>query len=195
MGKNSPVMSVAVVENTAFVKIPGRANFSSSLDFKTLVTELRSRGVDHYVLDLGDCVTMDSTFLGVLAGLALRNADGKETNSDGEKLNLELLNPNPRIADLLDNLGVVHLFNVLHQEKPCTVLFEPVNNNGPAASKEEITRICLEAHELLMRLNPDNIPKFKEVTRFLTEDLQKSKQEQAKDEPSKDLPPDASKAE
>lgn len=175
MGKQSPVMSVAVVEDTAFVKIPGRANFGSSVEFKTLISELRCRGIAHYVLDLGECVTMDSTFLGVLAGLALRNADGKETSAAGEKLQLELLNPNARIADLLDNLGVVHLFTVLHQENPCTALFEPVGNNGPAPSREEISRNCLEAHQLLMRINPDNIPKFKDVTQFLAEDLRKMK--------------------
>ena len=67
---------------------------TSSVDFKTLVTELRARGVDHYVLDLGECVTMDSTFLGVLAGLALRNSDGKEIGADGQRLKLDLLNPN-----------------------------------------------------------------------------------------------------
>jgi anti-sigma B factor antagonist len=175
--KNSPVMSVAVMEQTAFIKIPGRANCNSSVEFKTLVTELRGRGVDHYVLDLRECVTMDSTFLGVLAGLALRNADGKETNLNGRKLNLELLNPNSRISDLLDNLGVVQLFNVLHQENPCTLLFEPVSQNGPGPTKEEISRNCLEAHELLMKINPENVPKFKEVAQFLAEDLHKMTEE------------------
>ena len=92
-------MSVAVVNHTAFVKIPGRANFSSSVDFKTLVSELRARGVDHYVLDLGECVTMDSTFLGVLAGIALRHADAKDNSAPGNRLHLDLLNPNPRISE------------------------------------------------------------------------------------------------
>jgi anti-anti-sigma regulatory factor len=175
MSNKSPVMSVAVVEQTAFVKLPGRANFTSSVDFKTLVSELRARHVNHYVLDLGECVTMDSTFLGVLAGLALRNADGKETHSAQDKLRLDLLNPNQRIAELLDNLGVVHLFNVLQQANPCTALFEPVQSDGPQPTKEEISRNCLEAHQLLMRINPENIPKFKDVTQFLAEDLRKMK--------------------
>jgi anti-anti-sigma regulatory factor len=173
MPNKSPVMSVAVVAQVAFVKLPGRANFGSSVEFKTLINELRARSVNHFVLDLGECVTMDSTFLGVLAGLALRNSDGKETSAEGERLHLDLLNPNPRIADLLDNLGVVHLFNVLHQENPCTAIFEPVTNDRPAPTKEEISRNCLEAHQLLMRINPENIPKFKEVTQFLAEDLRK----------------------
>ena len=172
--KNPPVMSVAVVHPTAFVKIPGRANFATSIDFKTLVTELRQRGIRHFVLDLHECVTMDSTFLGVLAGLALRNAEGVETSNDGEKLLLELLNPNARVADLLDNLGVVHLFTIHHQENPCTAIFEPVGNGQPELPKEEITRNCLEAHETLMRVNPSNIPKFKEVTLYLAEDLRKT---------------------
>jgi anti-anti-sigma factor len=166
-------MSVAVVQPTAFIKIPGRANFTSSVEFKTLVSELRGRGITHFVLDLGECVTMDSTFLGVLAGLALRNADGVETTVEGERLKLDLVNPNARVADLLDNLGVIHLFKVVQQSTPCTALFEPVPHNGPAPSKEEISRTCLHAHEVLMKVNPDNIPKFKEVAQFMAEDLRK----------------------
>ena len=176
MSTKAPVMSVAVLEQTAFVKVPGRANFTTSVEFKTLINELRSTGVNHFGLDLGECVTMDSTFLGVLAGLALRNSDGKELDADGEKLKLDLLNPNARIADLLDNLGVVHLFNVMNQENPCTAIFEPVTSDRPAPTKEEISRNCLQAHELLMRINPDNIPKFKEVTQFLAEDLRRMKE-------------------
>lgn len=171
--KNPPSMSVAVVQPTAFIKIPGRANFTSSVDFKTLVSELRNRGVNHFVLDLGECITMDSTFLGVLAGMALRNADGAETTAEGERLQLDLVNPNARVADLLDNLGVIHLFSVMQQPTPCTALFEPVANDRPAPTKEEISRTCLHAHEVLMQVNPDNIPKFKEVAQFMAEDLRK----------------------
>ena len=176
MASKAPVMSVAVVEHTAFVTVPGRANFATSVEVKTLINELRSTGVSPFVLDLGECVTMDSTFLGVLAGLALRNSDGKELAADGQKLKLDLLNPNARIADLLDNLGVVHLFNVMNQENPCTAIFEPVTSDRPTPTKEEISRNCLQAHELLMRINPDNIPKFKEVTQFLAEDLRRMKE-------------------
>jgi anti-sigma B factor antagonist len=170
-------MSVAVVDHTAFVKIPGRANFTSSVDFRTLVTELRAHGVDRYVLDLGECVTMDSTFLGVLAGIALKQADAKDAKPS-EKFQMELLNPNARIADLIDNLGVMDLFTVLHQANPCTAIFEPLKNNRPEPTREEMSRTCLEAHQLLMSINPENIPKFKDVTQFLAEDLRKMKEQQ-----------------
>jgi anti-sigma B factor antagonist len=176
MTKPVPALSVAVVEHTAFIKVPGRANFNSSIDFKTLVTQLRERSFETFVLDLGECVTMDSTFLGVLSGLALKHADDKQQRKTEEKLSIELLNPNARITDLLESLGVSHLFKVRHEECPCTALFEPVANNRPAPGKDEISQICLEAHEDLIRINPGNTPKFKDVTQFLLEDLKKCKE-------------------
>jgi anti-sigma B factor antagonist len=175
MTKPAPALSVAVLERTAFIKIPGRANFNSSLDFKALVSELRERGFEKFVLDLGECVTMDSTFLGVLSGLALKNSDEKQQQGNHD-LKLELLNPNARIADLLESLGVEHLFTFRKEATPCTAIFEPVVANRPAPTKEEVSRNCLEAHEELMRLNPNNIPKFKDVAQFLEDDLKKCKE-------------------
>lgn len=173
MPKPSPGISVAVLDNTAFIKVPGRANFASSVDLKRLVRELRQNGYDRFMLDLGECVTMDSTFLGVLAGIALRDIDGKESNPASPRVHLDLLNPNPRISDLLENLGVMHLFNILHQPTPCTTMFEP-RGNGEPPTREELARNCLEAHLTLMNINPDNIPKFKDVAEFFAQDLKKT---------------------
>ena len=172
MAKPSPVISVAVLDHTAFIKIAGRANFTLSVDFKRLVHELRQRGLNRFMLDLGDCLTMDSTFLGVLAGIALRDIDGKESAPTDPRVQMDLLNPSPRIADLLENLGVMHLFTIIHQPTPCTLMFEP-RQHGAAPSKEELSRNCLEAHVTLMDLNPENIPKFKDVAQFFEEDLKK----------------------
>jgi hypothetical protein len=36
---------------------------------------------------------------------------------------------------------------------------------------EQITRTCLEAHQTLMQVNPENATRFKDVTQFLAEDL------------------------
>ena len=47
MANNSPVISVAVVEHTAFIKLPPRASFSSSVDFKTLVTNCLNNFLAH----------------------------------------------------------------------------------------------------------------------------------------------------
>ncbi len=159
---------VLVGEQFACIKISGRANFTSSIDFKTLVNELRQRGYKYFVLELSECVLMDSTFLGVLAGLGLKiNAEQK----NGADTGIELLNPNPRISELLESLGVLHLFKLTQGTTPaCTA---PLPHTPVQASREEVTRACLEAHQTLMALNPENASKFKEVTQFLAEDLKK----------------------
>ena len=47
---------------------------------------------------------------------------------------------------------------------------EPVN-----ASREELASACLEAHDVLMRINPENVARFKEVSQFMAQELKKLK--------------------
>ncbi len=164
-------MLIAVLNGVVCVKISGRANFTSSLGFKALIQELKPRGHDHFVIDLSECLIMDSTFLGVLAGIGLKLAG--EPSSPGTHP-MELLNPNPRVADLLDNLGVLPLFKVSNCTPAPGAQFEAVATTGAPPSRVEISRTCLEAHETLMALNPANDARFKDVTRYLAEDLKKA---------------------
>jgi anti-anti-sigma regulatory factor len=173
MSTPSAKLLVYVSGQLACVKIVGRANFTSSIDFKILLNELMEKGYTCFLLDLAECILMDSTFLGVLAGFGLKLAVAR----NGEKGTgpIELLNPNPRIAELLENLGVLHLFKVV--EGPLAVPTE-IQSHTPSLSqptREEVSRNCLEAHKTLMEISPANIPKFKEVTQFLAEDLKKAK--------------------
>lgn len=160
-------LSVWVSERDAWIRIGGRASFNNSVDFKTLINSLAQNGCSHFVLDLSECLLMDSTFLGVLAGLGLKYPH------NGDNLPaFELLNPNTRIADLLENLGVVHLFRIVHGQSAAETL-QCVQQTAVQGDDKEVTRTCLEAHQTLMKLNPNNIPKFKDVTEYLAEDLRK----------------------
>ena len=110
---------------------------------------------------------MDSTFLGVLAGFGLKMNQAAAPNQRG----IELPNPNARITELLENLGVLHLFKITTgplqlPDDVQTSTPEPAN-----PTHEQITRTCLEAHQTLMAVNPDNVARFKDVTQFLAEDL------------------------
>jgi anti-sigma B factor antagonist len=161
---------VLVGEQFACIKLVGRANFSSSIDFKTLLNELQQRGFRYYVLELSECLLMDSTFLGVLAGFGLKMS----RNAQAEPA-IELLNPNARISELLENLGVLHLFKLTHGP---LAIPETAHAETPAPAtptREEVKRACLEAHRTLMEINPANVAKFKEVTQFLAEDLKRLK--------------------
>src|SRR2546421_8032017 len=98
MNTPSAKMSVLVGEKFCCVKIVGRANFNSSVDFKALVKELGQKGCHYFVLDLSECSLMDSTFLGVLTGFGMK-LDQEE--KDACDTAIELLNPSPRIIELL----------------------------------------------------------------------------------------------
>jgi len=168
MAAPSSTLLVAVTESVALVKISGRASFTCGVDFKSLVYGLRDRGYRRFLLDVTDCPIMDSTFLGILAGFGLKLGEAA-----GPAATVSLLNPNPRVLDLLDNLGVAHLFQVIEGEDPLSTKCREVQPAGPGPSKLETSRACLEAHEMLMSINPDNIAKFKDVTRFMAEDLKR----------------------
>jgi anti-sigma B factor antagonist len=172
MNISSAKISVLVGEKFACVKIIGRANFTSSIDFRTLINQLRQKGYSYFVLELSECTLMDSTFLGVLAGFGL-NPKVPARVDNGTVL--ELRNSNPRIIELLETLGILHLFKLT--QGPAT-LTECVASSAPEpgnASREEITRACLEAHQTLMQINPENVSRFKDVTQFLAEDLKRLK--------------------
>jgi len=169
MSQTSASLMVAVFDQTVCVKINGRADFTSSLDLKKLIGELWRRGYNQFIFDLRDCLTMDSTFLGVLSGIGLKFSNGK---SSQEGAPLVLLNPNPRIAETLENLGVADLFCIKNCEEEVAERFEPLAK-APDNSKVELTRTCLEAHKILMSIKPENVHKFKDVIEFLADDLKR----------------------
>jgi anti-anti-sigma regulatory factor len=139
------------------------------LDLKKLIGELWQRGYNHFVFELRDCRTMDSTFLGLLSGIGLKFSGGKSVQLGAP---LELLNPNPRIAETLENLGVAGLFAIRTCAEPLTDKFEPLAR-APDHTQVELARTCLEAHEILMSIKPENVQKFKDVAQFLAEDLKR----------------------
>ena len=170
MSLPSAKILVAVAEGTAWIRICGRANFLTSVEFKTLVNELFAAGHRKFTLDLGECALMDSTFLGVLAGFGMRF---RKTAGAGE-ITFELCNANERVTGLLTNLGVAHLFTLVSG----TVVAPDAGVERPAGEKpdaETTARTCLEAHETLMAIEPKNIPKFKDVAQFFAEDLKNFK--------------------
>jgi anti-sigma B factor antagonist len=160
-------LSVWVSQQEAWIRIGGRASFNNSVDFKTLINSLAQDGCSHFILDLSECLLMDSTFLGVLAGLGL-----KYPHNGNDRPAFELLNPNHRIADLLENLGVAHLFHIIHGQATAHSSHD-VEHTAAQDDGAEVTRTCLEAHETLMKLDPKNVPKFKDVTEYLAEDLRR----------------------
>jgi anti-sigma B factor antagonist len=162
-------LSVWVGEQCACIRIAGRANFALSVQFRQLIKHLRDDGHSRILLDLSDCAFMDSTFLGILAyesnSMASKGAGGVQPR-------MELLNARPDVREIIQDLGVSHLVTFANRDLSKTE-FKDVPE-GAKSSVTDLTRTCLEAHELLMALHPANVEKFRDVARFFAEELKSS---------------------
>ncbi len=160
-----------VGEQYACIRIIGRANFTSSVDFKALLNELLQRGYNCFALDLSECALMDSTFLGVLTGFGLKLSSGNGTEA---RRGIELLNPSPRIIELLETLGVLHLFRVVQGAAGSRTPTESLQPTPANPTKAELAQTCIEAHQTLMDISPANAARFKDVAQFLAEGAKKA---------------------
>jgi anti-anti-sigma regulatory factor len=184
---------VARSGDLGFVKVVGRGSFQNSGCVKAFYLQLLKDGVNRFVIDLGACTYLDSTFLGILLGLGLK------LREMGNGL-LNILNASPRNLELLRNLGLDRLIQVTGGKLPGddsgptgkTGTLKPPDGNGtgaaaidlqgvkeenleemacPVPTRAEAAPTILEAHEALMNFDPRNVPKFKDVVEFLREDL------------------------
>jgi hypothetical protein len=171
MSEASTHLAVRVGDKVACVTIVGRANFNCSAEFKSLLWELRRREVTRFILALSECVLMDSTFVGVLAKTALEF--DREAGPNG-RCTIELLGAGDRVKEMLDSLGVQHLFGSLPDAASVPGNLVPLDLKAGTTDRREMTRTSLEAHRTLMNLNPENRTKFADVEKLLAEDLQKS---------------------
>jgi anti-sigma B factor antagonist len=150
---------------TAFLRLVGRAAAEVAPGFKTLIHRLQDDGIEQYCLDLSECLLMDSTFSGVLAAFTAELGAPTEHRC----ARITLVNPNKRVIDLLDNLGVLPLVNILtgdgHIHRPGDT--QEVASAAP--SKAEVTECCLEAHRYLVTLSEANRARFGEPLRLMEE--------------------------
>jgi anti-anti-sigma factor len=169
MAQPASSMALGVSGSTVFIKIAGRAAAESARDFKAALLRLQTDGVRHCVLDLNDTRLMDSTFAGVLAGLAGAHFD--DSNSLGG-LKFTLVGATERIRDVLDNLGVLALMHSIEPGNATAAQALPELQAIPLTQdKAATTGCCYEAHEILMKLKPENVAKFQTLQTFLRQEL------------------------
>lgn len=143
----------------------GKGSFQNSQGMKDFSREMMNRGHREFVLDLKNCGVMDSTFMGTLAGMGLRL---KELGQG----NLHVINSNERNTDLLQNLGLDHLFDLNSPEVERVLHPGGVEALDPdALSKMNTAETMLEAHEALIEAAPENEARFKDVLEYLKTDL------------------------
>ena len=162
-------IQVGVSGPAVWVRVAGRGSFLNSGGVKDFGREMVNRGYREFVFDLKDCAMMDSTFMGTMAGMALRLKELGEGR-------LHVVHCGERSRDLLSGLGLDQIFDI-HANgaaaPQCQILKDNAEAEKSETQKREQAGTMLAAHEALCDVAPENLPRFKDVLEYLKQDLDK----------------------
>ena len=150
-------MQVGLADKVVWIRVDGRGTFQNSTGLKEFAAEMIRRGHREFVIDLQSCELMDSTFMGTLAGIAMRlGAEGR----------LHVIRPNARCRQVLKNLGLDRI-GAVEEGSPVAAPGDRLRNAGGNPPREAKRETIIEAHENLVAANPENAVRFKDVLDFL----------------------------
>jgi anti-sigma B factor antagonist len=156
-----PVYLVDAYSDPVVIRIEGRASFLNSACLRDFVNQMLKSGKSRFVIDFLRCTSMDSTFLGVLAGFAL---ELRKTTPRGS---LVLTRMGQRNLELIRNLGLHKLLTIDSSESGAGTHACDTPLVGAARGELENARLVLEAHENLVSADESNRGKFQDVLVFM----------------------------
>lgn len=153
----SSVFTVDTSGDPVVLRIRGRAGYLNSGPVDEFFREMAARERPRIVVDCGACTGMDSTFLGILAGAALRLRRQDPPGWIG------LSRLSARNRELVENLGLHRLVSLEGEAPPTRP--RPGSEALPEAETDRST--MLEAHRRLIETDVRNASRFEDVIRFL----------------------------
>ena len=147
------------------IALSGRVNFETVVPLRTFVNNIPA-DIKELTVDLGECLSMDSTCMGVLSMLALLGIK--------RKIKMRVLNAGGN-RQLLKDLGVEKLFKFEDGEAE---IYEEILYPLPDEEKKNMqttTETVLEAHQTLIDADDSNQQRFKAVVDMTRQDLDRMK--------------------
>jgi len=120
-----------------------------------------SSDVKKVVVDLLEADGLDSTTLGLMAKL------GPHCRKE-YAIDVQVFCQNPSILRTLDCMGFDELFDIYQEVPNITAKLQSITSVNPEV--DEIRKQVLEAHKLLVQLNPKNSSEFTDLIRALESD-------------------------
>lgn len=147
----------------SWIRCEGKGSFLNSPVIKEWAEDEIDEGVSKLVVDLAECTGMDSTFMGTLAGLAMRLAKV-------EGGNLSIAEPGEKNRKSLEELGLTALLDIDPSNAPWREQVDDIRSHLETVEQNEETNNaahCLEAHKKLCVADSANTEKFRTVIDFL----------------------------
>jgi len=142
---------VGLSRNTVYVRVIGLATMYNAACVRDFVERLLAEGYHRVLFDLERCAGMDSTFMGVLAGVA--TFEGPNGSPQ-----VTVLNADPSNVGLLEGVGLTHLLQLHrgHVDAPDIDLV----SLRERTREEDRMELVRDAHERLIEVNPKNEAAF-----------------------------------
>ena len=157
----------------SWIRCEGKGSFLNSSVLKKWADAEIDHGVACIVVDLSACLGMDSTFMGTLAGLAMRLMK----RPDGS---LQIAEPGNRNRKSLEDLGLGSLMQIDPENAVWRKQIERIRgelkpwcgeSQGPGNAPA-----VLEAHQNLCDADERNVEKFGTVLEFLEAEVEAKKE-------------------
>lgn len=159
---------VGVFRDLAWVRVRGKGTFRVSPALRRFANCILEEGQDRIIVDLEECPSMDSTFMGTLTGVALMLKDRPESL-------FQVVNAGEKNLESLRTLGLDQVFQVDVDGSAWKDVKALVDENvnrmlAPAhLNPEEKRRFIVEAHQALCEANRENVPQFQDVLMYLSQ--------------------------
>lgn len=141
-------------KNEYIVKILGKATMKNVKTLSEFVDKLLSEN-SNISLEMSEVAYMDSTFLGLIAKLAI-------SIKTKFQIKLKIINPNDIALNYLKQTGILKFVEVIKKEDILGIDLKGIEKSTFENNNEK-SKYILEMHEVLMDLNEENKIEFKAV--------------------------------
>jgi anti-anti-sigma factor len=158
-------LQAAIIDEKLFIRVIGRGSFKVSATLKQFIADISDKqAISLVVIDLAECIGMDSTFMGVLAGLSGR------LKQKGQSL--ELINLSEKNKNLLATLGIDRVITHYSHSHGHQISGQKGQSlQTGEATKKDLAETALQAHENLVHICEENRQRFKRVIEYLKADV------------------------
>jgi anti-sigma B factor antagonist len=149
---------VAVGGRAVYVRVHGLGSMNNCLCVRDFLDTMLSSGRGFVVMDMKDCTGMDSTFMGVIAGVATQEIEDRPVG-------VAIVNAGDDVTKLLEGVGLTELVFVDPEAfEADDAEFHILEEQSSEADR---LRLIRSAHEHLISLSDDNEKVFGDLVRTI----------------------------
>ena len=162
---SEPVFFVHPKSDPVVILVRGRAVFAQCGPLDDALHGLVEKGSRNFLFDFSGCEAMDSTFMGIIAGLAL---DMTKQFPPGVVMLNRLAGDNLATARTLGLLRLVQVTDLV----PAAMDVQAIEKGVPKGMADR-ARMMLAAHESLVAADAANAERFRDVISMVRQQVEK----------------------